>query len=99
MEHALEMVVTLALILTFSPGEKEQPLCVSGYADGRPANPIPAIQVRRRTGERTRGASGGESSGKGNAGRGSNVVWRLCTKRAFALSGSASELKGVNARD
>jgi len=23
----MEMVVTLALILTFSPGEKEQPLC------------------------------------------------------------------------
>ena len=31
------MVATITLILTFSPGEKEQPLRVSGHADGRPA--------------------------------------------------------------
>jgi hypothetical protein len=69
-----KMVCWLALILTFSPGEKEQPLCVSGHADGRPANPMAAIQVRRRTGERTRGASGRESIGKGNAGAGQTWV-------------------------
>ena len=40
------MDVTLALILTFSPREKEQPLCVSGFANTCPANPV---SVRRRT--------------------------------------------------
>ena len=29
----MEMVVTLALILTFSPGEKEQPFCITGFAN------------------------------------------------------------------
>ena len=37
--HGVEMVVTLALILTFSPGEKEQLLAVSGLANDCPANP------------------------------------------------------------
>jgi len=43
------MVVTLALILTFSPGEKERPLCVAGFA-----NACPAIQLHelQRDGER-----------------------------------------------
>jgi hypothetical protein len=34
------MVVTLALILTFSPPEKEQPLSVFRFANDRPANPV-----------------------------------------------------------
>jgi hypothetical protein len=36
----MEMVVTLALILTFFPGEKEQRARVSGFADTCPANPV-----------------------------------------------------------
>jgi hypothetical protein len=43
------MVETLALILTFSPEEKEQHTHVSGFADDRPANPVAAIRERRRT--------------------------------------------------
>ncbi len=35
----MKMVVTLALILTFSPEEKEQPLSVSGLANDCPASP------------------------------------------------------------
>jgi len=35
----MEMVVTLALILTFSPGEKGQLLCVSGFANPSSSNP------------------------------------------------------------
>jgi len=31
---------TLALILTFSPGEKEKPLCISGFANQRPARSV-----------------------------------------------------------
>ena len=42
------MVVTLALILTFSPGEKEQRSQLSGFADNRPANPVAGFRVRRR---------------------------------------------------
>jgi hypothetical protein len=42
------MVVTLALILTFSPGEKEQRSHLSGFADNRPANPVAGFRVRRR---------------------------------------------------
>ena len=54
----MKFVFWLALILTFSPGEKEQPLCVSGSADTCPTNPVARISVRRRTilpllGERT----------------------------------------------
>jgi len=41
-------VETLALILTFSPGEKEQPLSDFRFANGRPANPAAGISVRRR---------------------------------------------------
>lgn len=39
-EIKTRMVVTLALILTFSPREKEQRSHLSGFADNRPANPI-----------------------------------------------------------
>jgi len=35
----MEFVLTLALILTFSPGEKEQPLCIPGFADDYRTNP------------------------------------------------------------
>ena len=45
----MEMIVRLALILTFSPGEKEQRAYVTGLADDRPANPVARIFVRRRT--------------------------------------------------
>jgi len=44
----MRMVETLALILTFSPGEKEQPSYVFRFADGRPANPVAGTSVRRR---------------------------------------------------
>ena len=43
------MVFRLALILTFSPGEKEQPWSISGIADDGPANPVAGFQVSRRT--------------------------------------------------
>jgi hypothetical protein len=42
------MVVTLALILTFSPGEKEQRSHLSGFANSRPANPAAGFRVRRQ---------------------------------------------------
>ena len=44
----MRMVGTLDLILTFSPGEKEQRLQLSGFADHRPANPVAGFRVRRR---------------------------------------------------
>ena len=43
-----EMVVTLALILTFSPREKEQHSYLSGFADYCPANPVAGFRVRRQ---------------------------------------------------
>ena len=39
----MNLVLTLALILTFSPGEKEKLLDGSGLADGCPANSIARI--------------------------------------------------------
>jgi hypothetical protein len=42
-----ELVVTLALILAFSPEEKEQALAVSGFAHTCPANPVARMSVRR----------------------------------------------------
>jgi hypothetical protein len=36
----------LALILTFSSGEKEQLVCVFGLSDDRPANPATSISGR-----------------------------------------------------
>jgi hypothetical protein len=47
--YGMEMVVTLALNLTFSLGEKEQPLLVSGFANTCPANPAAQISARRKT--------------------------------------------------
>jgi hypothetical protein len=38
-----KFVLTLALNLTFSPGEKEQQSHVSGFAGERPANPVAQI--------------------------------------------------------
>lgn len=43
----VRMVQTLALILAFSPEEKEQPSSVFRFASGRPANPVARIRVRR----------------------------------------------------
>lgn len=43
------MCSTLALILTFSPGEKEQRLDSYGFASDCPANPVAGFRVRRRT--------------------------------------------------
>jgi hypothetical protein len=64
------MAVGLALILTFSPGEKEQPLWLSGFADDRPANPAVRISVRPRTipplpHRFAKALRGGESDGRG----------------------------------
>jgi hypothetical protein len=42
----MKMVVTLALILTFSPKEKEQRSHLSDFADNRPANPVAGFRVR-----------------------------------------------------
>jgi len=42
------MVLTSALNLTFSPGEKEQPQSGSGFADDCPANPVAGFSERRR---------------------------------------------------
>ena len=42
------MVETLALILTFSPGEKEQPLSLFRFADDHPATPVKGFSVGRR---------------------------------------------------
>ena len=39
---------TSALILAFSPGEKEQLACVSGDTDDCPANPAHELSGRRR---------------------------------------------------
>ena len=39
-----KFVLTLALNLTFSPGEKEQQSHISGFADERPANPVAGFQ-------------------------------------------------------
>ena len=44
----MKMVVTLALILTFYPGEKEQRSHLSGFADNRLANPVAGFRVRRQ---------------------------------------------------
>ncbi|PYI79664.1 MAG: hypothetical protein DME26_23010 [Verrucomicrobia bacterium] len=41
-----EIPIRKILILTFSPAEKEQPLCVSGFAKDRPTNPVVRISVR-----------------------------------------------------
>jgi hypothetical protein len=45
----MEMVLRLALILTFSPEEKEQRARVSGFANTCPANPVARISARRKT--------------------------------------------------
>src|SRR6185369_12310149 len=47
-QSRIRMVLTLALILTFSPGEKEQRSHLSGFADNRPANPVAGFRVRRQ---------------------------------------------------
>jgi hypothetical protein len=44
----MKFVFWLALTLTLSPNEREQPLSVSGFANTRPANPVARISVRRR---------------------------------------------------
>ena len=41
-------MATLALILTFSPGEKEQRISAFGFADDCPANPVAQITQQRR---------------------------------------------------
>jgi len=56
------MVLTLALILTFSPGEKEQRSHLSGFAIERPANPVAGFRVRRQVILPLRG---GEGRGEG----------------------------------
>jgi len=56
------MVETLALILTFSPGEKEEPLSVFRFVDDRPANSVAGFSVRRR---KILPLLGGEGRGEG----------------------------------
>ena len=58
----MRLVETLALILTFSPGEKEQPSPVSVFWDGCPANPVADSSVRRR---KILPLLGGEGRGEG----------------------------------
>jgi hypothetical protein len=43
------MVFWLALILTFSPGEKGQPSSVFRFANDRPANPVARISANCRS--------------------------------------------------
>jgi len=64
-DHKGAMVVTLALILTFSPGEKEQRSHLSGFADNRPANP--AAGFSRETGDDSP-SPGGEGWDEGERG-------------------------------
>ena len=42
-------VLTLALILAFSPGEKEPPWRIFDFSDDGPANPVAGFSKRRRT--------------------------------------------------
>jgi hypothetical protein len=44
-----KMCFTSALILAFSPGEKESQLNRIGFAEARPANPVADFSKRRRT--------------------------------------------------
>jgi len=54
---------TTALILTFSPGEKERPAHAFGFADDRPANPVAGFSKRRRTFLPLRSAAEGRGPG------------------------------------
>ena len=36
----MKLVLTFALTLTLSPGEREQPSCFSGLANGCPGKPV-----------------------------------------------------------
>jgi len=45
----MRRVVTLALILTFSPKEKEQPLTIFHFTDDRPTNAAAGFSKGRRT--------------------------------------------------
>ena len=58
----MRLVEPLALILTFSPGEKEQPLFVFRFTDDSPAIPVAGSSVRRRM---ILPLPGGEGRGEG----------------------------------
>jgi len=54
----MEMVLTLALILTFSTGEKEQRLSVSGFSNTCPANPVARISEKGKGVKKGSGLNG-----------------------------------------
>ena len=60
--YSMEIVVTLALILTFSPGEKEQPWCVTGFAKMRSSKSSRANFIET---ENDSPSPGGEGRGEG----------------------------------
>jgi hypothetical protein len=62
-----KFVLTLALILTFSPQEKEQLLRVSVLSAVRPANPVAGFPERWRTFLPLRQRSWGRGPGRGGA--------------------------------
>jgi hypothetical protein len=55
----MKNVLTPALILTFSPGEKEPPWHASVFSTDRPANPAPVLPKTLRTFPLLRGEKAG----------------------------------------
>jgi hypothetical protein len=89
----MKMVVTLALILTFSPGEKEQRSHLSGFADDRPTNPVAGFRVTRQV---ILPLPGGEGRGEGECGTFFNATGRAET-RPVALESDSSRRNRMKA--
>ncbi len=77
----MKLVVTLALILTFSPGEKEQRPHLSGFGNNRPTNPVADFCMRRQV---ILPLLGGEGRGEGERETFVNAT-RLAKTRLVAL--------------